>query len=102
MRDLVAGLIETLIGELIVAALGLLDGEHVDIGPVQPRDHPIYPGPNRIHVPCRQPHCKLASFGSGSGSGMPVQPSLGQRDGKPAEPAEWVSASVGPRTGSGG
>lgn len=41
--------------ELAVRALGLLHGQHVDIGAPKPIEDTIQPGANRIHIPGGQP-----------------------------------------------
>jgi len=56
MRDLVAQRRERTLGELVVAALGLLDGQDVDVAAFQPRGDPVGPGADRVDVPGRQAH----------------------------------------------
>ena len=43
-------------GELVVGALGLLHGQHVDVGALQPVRDPVDAGADRVHVPGGQPH----------------------------------------------
>ena len=49
--DLVAQRRERHGGELGVGALGLLHGQHVDVGAGQPVDDAVHPGADRVDVP---------------------------------------------------
>src|SRR5699024_8801751 len=51
VRHLVSGGLEREEGELLVSALGLLDGQDVHLVAFQPAEHALGPGPNGIHVP---------------------------------------------------
>ena len=54
--DLVAQFAEVLLGELLVLALGLLHRQDVDVGPVEPGEHAVLAGSDRVHIPGGQAH----------------------------------------------
>jgi hypothetical protein len=54
--DLVAEGVEHHLGELVVAALGLLQRDDVDVAALQPGRHPVGPAADGVDVPGRQAH----------------------------------------------
>ena len=56
VRHLVAHALEELPRELLVLALGLLDGQDVAVGALQPGLHPVGTGTERVHIPGRNLH----------------------------------------------
>src|SRR5660397_288883 len=52
----VAGRSERRERQLLGLALGLLDQQHVDVGPFQIVDHPVDAGPDRVHIPRGEAH----------------------------------------------
>jgi hypothetical protein len=54
--DLVAGRLEHQVRELVVAALRLLERQHVDLVSRQEGQYAVEPRPDRVDVPGRDPH----------------------------------------------
>ena len=69
VRHFVTGAQERHQWELFVGALGLLHGEHVDIGACHPVDHPLRAGPDRVDVPGGDSHRLLRGRQCPKGSG---------------------------------
>ena len=56
VRHLVAVVLEQLPGEVLVLALGFLDGQHVHVGAAQPGLDAVGAGADRVHIPCSDLH----------------------------------------------
>ena len=56
VHDVIAERDERHGGELVVGALGLLHGQHVDVGALQPVGDAVDPGADRVDVPRGEPH----------------------------------------------
>ncbi|GMA87305.1 hypothetical protein GCM10025868_25550 [Angustibacter aerolatus] len=56
VRHLVPQADERHVGELVVTALGLLHGQHVDVGAFEPGGDPVDASTDRVHVPGGDAH----------------------------------------------
>jgi hypothetical protein len=62
---LVPGGLERGVRELLVTTLGLLDGEHVDVPPLEEGDDAVDAGADRVDVPGGQAHAQEGTGGCG-------------------------------------
>ena len=56
---LVAEVLEPVVGELVLAGLGLLEGEDVDVAADEPVGHAVDPGADGVDVPGGDAHGSL-------------------------------------------